>query len=290
MFQRFHSNPLFSPADLMPSGPGLEVMCAFNPAATLFKGRRLLVVRVAERAIAEPGCIATPIYDPTENAITRRNFHLDDPKLSIVDARTFLYDGHIYLTSLSHFRAVWSDDGETFVMDERPLLMPHGPYEEFGVEDARISCIEGIFHINYTAVSRHGVVTALARTADFKSFDRLGTIFGPDNKDVVLFHERVNGRYAAYHRPAVKHAGRLSIWFASSPNLLDWGRHEVVIGPRDGQWDGDRVGAGASPIRTDEGWLLLYHGADRDNHYCLGALLLDLERPWEVLARSIVPL
>jgi beta-1,2-mannobiose phosphorylase / 1,2-beta-oligomannan phosphorylase len=114
-------------------------------------------------------------------------------------------------------------------------------------------------------------------------------IFGPDNKDIAIFPEKIDGRYYTLHRPAVKHLGTLAIWLASSDNLLDWGRHRVVLTPRPGKWDGERVGGGASPIRTVEGWLELYHASDENTRYCTGALLLDLKQPWKVIARSEEP-
>lgn len=289
MIHRFADNPLFTPADLAPSRPGVEILCAFNPAATLFDGKRLILLRVAERAIPDPGCVATPVFDPESDEVRIEQFRLDDPDLEMSDPRMFTYKGEIYLTSLSHFRAATSEDGIHFTIDPGPTMFPEGPYEAYGIEDARIARIEGAFYLNYTAASSRGVVTALAKTCDFKTFERLGIIFGPDNKDVALFPEKIDGRYHALHRPAVKHAGMPSIWTASSENLLDWGRHEIVIGPRADRWDCERVGAGASPIKTPEGWLALYHAADHNTRYCLGALLLDLEKPWNVLARSKEP-
>jgi len=267
----------------------MEILCAFNPAATLFEGRRLLLLRVAERAIPEPGWIATPVCDPESGELTLRRFRLDDPDVVCVDPRVFTWRGEIFLTSLSHFRAATSEDGVRFTIDTGPTLFPRGPYERYGIEDARITPIDGAYYLNYTAVSERGVVTALARTSDFRSFERLGIIFGPDNKDVALFPERIDGRYQTFHRPAVKHAGLPSIWTASSENLLDWGRHQWVIGPRPQRWDCERVGAGAPPVRTPEGWLALYHAADHRTRYCLGALLLDAREPWKVIARSREP-
>lgn len=289
MIHRFSNNPLFKPSDLQPSRTDVEIMCAFNPAATLFNGQRLLLLRVAEKAIPGPGCVATPIFDPETGDVHIKQFRLDDPDVEISDPRFFTHKGTIYLTSLSHFRVATSDDGVHFTIDPKPSMFPEGPYETYGIEDARITRIDGGYYVNYTAVSNRGVVTTLAQTDDFKTFRRLGIIFSPDNKDVALFPEKINGRYQAFHRPAVRHAGAPSIWTASSPDLLDWGRHEFVIGPRDDSWDCERVGAGTSPIKTPEGWLALYHAADHDTRYCLGALLLDLEKPWKVIARSKEP-
>ncbi len=289
MVHRFSNNPLFTPSDLKPSRSNLEIIGVFNPAATLFEGKRLLMLRVAERAIPETGHVATPILDPKTGEVCIRQFRLNDPLLQMEDPRFFTYNGELFLTSLSHFRIAASEDGVNFTIDPHRTMLPHGSYEAFGIEDARITQLEGTFYINYTAVSSDGVVTALASTTDFKNFQRLGVIFGPDNKDVALFPEKINGRYHAFHRPAVKHAGLPSIWTASSDNLLDWGRHEIVISPRRGSWDCERVGASTSPVKTPEGWLSIYHAADHNTRYCLGALLLDLEKPWIVHARSQEP-
>ena len=166
---------------------------------------------------------------------------------------------------------------------------PATAYETFGVEDPRITRLGDDYYVSYSAISPRGVCTALAKTRDFRSFERLGLIFAPDNKDIAIFPERVDGRYYAFHRPATKHLGAPSIWLASSDNLLDWGRHEFVLGPRPGFWDSERVGCGAAPVRVPEGWLELYHGADHHTRYCTGAVLLDAERPWNVLARCSKP-
>ncbi len=286
---RFPRNPLFTPADIKPSRPDFEIMCVFNPGAVMFEGRRLLLLRVAEVPAREKGCIAIPVVDADSGETTIRRFRADDPEVSFTDPRFFTYRGEIYLTSLSHLRIATSEDGVKFNVETEPAIYPAGRYETFGVEDARITQLDGEFYVNYTAASPHGVVSALARTTDFRRFERLGLIFGPDNKDIALFPERINGRYYAFHRPSVKHCGLPSIWIASSNDLLDWGHHEFVAGPRLGSWDCERVGAGSPPIKTAEGWLAFYHAADHHTRYCLGAMLLDLEKPWRVLARPDKP-
>jgi predicted GH43/DUF377 family glycosyl hydrolase len=193
-----------------------------------------------------------------------------------------------YLTSLSHLRVATSQDGTNFTISPQPALTGSGVYETYGIEDARISRLEDGYYVNYTGVSALGVVTCLARTQDFKTFEKLGVIFGPDNKDVAIFPEKIGGRHYALHRPAVRHLGTLAIWLASSDNLLDWGRHRAIINPRLGKWDGERVGAGLTHSHP-EGWLELYHGCDQNTRYCTGALLLDPEKPWEVIGRSEEP-
>jgi predicted GH43/DUF377 family glycosyl hydrolase len=115
-------------------------------------------------------------------------------------------------------------------------------------------------------------------------------IFPPHNKDCALFEEQIDGKYYALHRPSSPELGGNYIWLAESPDLIHWGRHRCVAHSREGCWDSARVGAGAAPIRTPEGWLEVYHGATKENRYCLGALLLDLDEPWRVLARSETPI
>ena len=289
MIRRYPNNPLISPKDVKPSRPDFEVLCAFNPGATLFNGRKLLFVRVAERPIQEKGFISTVITDEISGGLKVLRFRLDDPDLDARDPRVIQYRGASYLTSLSHFRSATSEDGRNFTISSEPTLTGSGVYETYGVEDARIVRIEDVYYINYTGVSALGVVTCLARTNDFKTFDKLGVIFGPDNKDIAIFPEKIDGRYYTLHRPAVKHLGSLAIWLASSDNLLDWGRHRAVLTPRPGKWDCERVGGGAPPIRTAEGWLELYHASDENTRYCTGALLLDLKQPWKVIARAEEP-
>ena len=80
------------------------------------------------------------------------------------------------------------------------------------------------------------------------------------------------------------------MWLAESTDLLHWGNHLCVAHTRRGWWDCARIGAGAAPIRTADGWLEIYHGADDQQRYCLGAMLLDLHEPWRVLARSRDPI
>jgi predicted GH43/DUF377 family glycosyl hydrolase len=139
--------------------------------------------------------------------------------------------------------------------------------------------------------SRLGITTARLTTTDFKTFERHGTILHPDQKDVILFPEKIDGRYHALTRPMPGSFGRvLGIWVAASEDLEHWGGHQPVAEPRHGLWDEMRVGASLVPIRTQDGWLEIYHGADRMNRYGMGALLLDAGDPTKVLARTPRPI
>ena len=84
----------------------------------------------------------------------------------------------------------------------------------------------------------HLPATGLAVTRDLRTFQRRGMIFVPDNRDVTVFPEKVGGLYACYHRPCSGMFGRADMWFASSPDLIHWGNHQVVATTRPGMWDG----------------------------------------------------
>jgi beta-1,2-mannobiose phosphorylase / 1,2-beta-oligomannan phosphorylase len=288
---RFDANPLLTPADVKPSRPDWTVECLLNPGVFRFGSRTGLLIRVAERPPQEPGWLSTPFFDPeSRDGIRVLRISEDDPRLDYPDPRLFTYDGVTYLTTLSHLRIAWSDDGVHFKVDESPTLLGHGPHETFGVEDCRVSQIGMEYYLTYTAVSQRGVAVGAIRTLDWKHYDRLGLILPPHNKDCAIFEHKVGESFYCLHRPSgVVGLGGNFIWIARSPDLLHWGHHQCIAMTRHGGWDSVRVGAGASPIRTDKGWLELYHGADDQGIYCLGLLLMDLRDPYNVLARSREP-
>jgi predicted GH43/DUF377 family glycosyl hydrolase len=284
-------NPLIRPEDVRPSADGLEVMCAFNAGATTMGGETILLVRVAERPIPRDGTVSTAVMDPDRPGKLREvHVRRDAPDLDASDPRFFTWRGVFYLTSVSHLRLARSRDGRRFTLDREPAIAPADACEAYGCEDARITKLGAWYYVNYSSIAPTGVTTSLVRTRDFRAFERLGIMFAPDNKDIAIFPDKIGGSHACFHRPSAKQIGPPSMWLAFSDNLLDWGRHRYVMGPRDGAWDSERVGCGAAPIRTDRGWLEFYHGANHQVRYCVGAVLLDLEQPWKVLARSPAPL
>ena len=228
---------------------------------------------------------------------------IDLPGLDLHDRRTIRYrdprgahrgpdDGYAdHLAQISHLRVARSRDGIRFEVEAAPALAPDREIEEYGVEDPRVTRIDGRWYVTYVSVSRWGITTSLASTADFRTFERHGVIFLPDHKDVVLFPERVGGKYRALTRPMPRSFGMLiGIWTATSDDLTAWGGHAPICLPRPGRWDELRTGASAVPFRVREGWLELYHGVDHDSHYAIGGLLLDGGDPARVLARSPRPI
>jgi predicted GH43/DUF377 family glycosyl hydrolase len=287
--KRFPENPLLSPADIVPSQEGLQVACLLNPGVFQFDGKIWMIVRVAERPEQRGDAISFPIL--TETGVKIINIPIDDSELNAKDARVIKYKGVDYLTTLSHLRLVSSQEGRKFIEPEGySLLIGQGLLESFGIEDCRVSYIDGVYYLTYTAVSPNGVGVGLRTTRDWKNFQSRGMIFPPHNKDCAIFEEKINGMFFALHRPSSLEIGGNFIWIASSIDGIHWGNHQCILKTRESSWDSSRIGAGASPIKTEQGWLSIYHGANRDNQYCLGAFLMDLQDPSKVIARTLVPI
>ena len=288
---RSPDNPIIQPKDVKPSRSDFEVVGAFNAGVARFKDEIILLLRVAERPIStHPDVVLIGTYDAEQGDIVTKKFSKDDPDNDLSDPRLIFTPTETYLTSISHLRVARSKDGINFEIEDTPALSPANEYETFGIEDPRISFIDGTYYISYVAVCPAGITTCLASTKDFKSFERHGVIFCPENKDVVLLPERIDGKYYALHRPVSPLFNKQEVWIAESGDLVCWGNHRYVMSPRAGCWDDIKVGASAVPFKVEPGWLEIYHGADRNNRYCLGAVLLDAERPWKVIARADEPI
>jgi len=201
------------------------------------------------------------------------------------------------LRGLSHLTVARSRDGiSNWKIDLKPTFMPdpeNYPEELWGIEDPRITFIDELhqYLIAYTAYSRGGPLVSLARTKDFLTFERLGAVMPPEDKDAALFPVRFNGSWAMLHRPSST-GTRLGahIWISFSPDLRHWGEHRIVIRAREGGWwDANKIGLSPPPLQIPEGWLVLYHGVRRTGGgviYRLGLALLDLENPAKILRRG----
>ena len=172
--------------------------------------------------------------------------------------------------------------------------------ERLGVEDPRVTRIEDTYYITYTGASLYPCGerrpdllnpvpwrcrVGLLSTKDFITYRKHGCILPDmDNKDVVLFPEKINGKYVMLHRTFP------NMWIAYSEDLETWHDHKLLMRVQPGEWDSNRIGAGAPPIKTEYGWLNFYHGVDHKRVYRLGILLLDLEDPSKVIGRSVDPI
>ncbi len=196
----------------------------------------------------------------------------------------------------SIFTLAHSEDGYRFVVDPQPVMTPSetepfATYEACGIEDPRITLLDGTYYVMYTAFSHYGPRLALAKTENFREFERIALISEPVNKDGALFPRKINGRYARFDRPNVGSTG--NVWISYSEDLVHWGQSEVVMTTRPDHWDCSRIGASAPPIETEKGWLEIYHGvkeAAAGPIYRLGAVMLDLENPARVLGRAAIPI
>ena len=219
------------------------------------------------------------------------------PVETVHNAGAVKHDGRYVLLFRSHRRTgrsiiglADSDDGFDFRVHPEPFLEPandgaFAEYEEFGVEDCRICPIDGGYLLTYSAYSRHGVRIALARTKDFRQVERIALITQADLRNVVIFPEKFDGRYVRLDRPHSE-ISPWSIWISFSPDLVHWGDSKVVMKPVQYHWDEMKIGPGATPIKTDRGWLHIYHGVfpTMDGSvYRLGVALHDLKDPSRII-------
>jgi predicted GH43/DUF377 family glycosyl hydrolase len=240
--------------------------------------------------------------------------HPDNPILSVKDwpynansvfnAAAAEVDGKVVLLvrvedfrGISHFTVARSKDGvSNWHIDAKPTLRPDPtkhPEELWGIEDPRVTWLEQPqkWAVCYTAYSKGGPLVALATTDDFSSFDRLGPVMPPEDKDAALFPVQFDGLWVMLHRPVPKSSMLgAHIWISFSPDLRHWGSHQGVIHAREGGWwDANKIGLSAPPLETPQGWLILYHGVRSTasgSIYRLGLALLDHEKPTRVIRRS----
>ncbi len=194
----------------------------------------------------------------------------------------------------SHLCAARSANGiDGWQIDPKPTLYPdpeHYPEEQWGIEDPRITWLEGMgkFAVVYTAFSRGGPGVSLALTEDFHTFERLGMVMSPEDKDAALFPHTFGDCWALIHRP-VGFIGA-HMWISYSPDLRHWGQHKLMLeARRGGWWDANKIGLSAPPIKTPRGWLVFYHGVRHTasgSLYRLGLALFDLLDPGTCLKRS----
>lgn len=178
-----------------------------------------------------------------------------------------------------------SSDGVNFDRLPEPIFVPETEDESNGVEDPRLTIIDGKLQMLYTAWSPEAIQVARASTTDFRNWERHGIAFpGPDNKDAAIFPEKVNGRYAAFHRLPP------SMWIAYSDDMTHWDEYQEIMTPRPDAFDSLKLGAGGPPIETDEGWLVIYHGVDENLVYRLGVAMLDKDDPTRVIHRPTQPI
>ena len=205
----------------------------------------------------------------------------------------------------------FSDDGIKWNVEPEPVLDgksfgdQFAPGEVLRLYDPRITPMDGRFYVSFAIDTRHGVCGGFAVTDDFHHYEPLSIVV-PDNRNMVLFPEKINGNFVRLERPMPVYSrgrDRFDIWMSDSPDCVYWGKSRFVLGVEDVPFANDKIGPGAPPIKTDRGWLVIYHAVDLDpsrgkngwedkwqKRYCAGMVLLDLNDPSKVLGFYREPL
>lgn len=183
-----------------------------------------------------------------------------------------------------------SKDGVHWEFEKEPTAFVDEegkPFQPIYGYDPRLLEIEDTYYIIW-CTEFFGASIGLAKTKDFKTFTRLENPFLPFNRNAVLFPRKINGKYMMLSRPSDSgHTPFGDIFLSESPDLTYWGKHRHVMS-RGGGWESLKIGAGAAPIETSEGWLLFYHGAINTCNgyvYSVGGAILDIENPSKVKYR-----
>jgi len=263
--KRHRRNPIIEPR-----GDDWEALATFNPAAIKKDGKIYVFYRAVGDYFNYASSLGLAIFDEELNLVERK---------------------------------------------QEPVFGPDLKLWELSVEDPRITEIEGVYYMTYvttcTPAPPFGVRMkvglpkpeqafsrcAVAVSKDLDSFRRLGilTPYDAEERNLVLFPRRIDGKILALHRPANWVGGdygtdRPSIWLSfldELPGIMK--EHKLVLSPEE-KWEENKIGAGPPPVETEKGWLLIYHGVDDKNVYRVGAALLDLEKPWKVVAKTSKPI
>ena len=198
-----------------------------------------------------------------------------------------------------------SDNGIDWTVSDKPCFQLSD--EEINrVYDPRITVIDGVCYVCFAVGTKHGVRGGIARTDDFEKFDII-SLSTPDNRNMVLFPEKINGNFVRLERPMPVYCrdgkDRFDIWLSESPDLVYWGKSRLVMGVEDVPFANDKIGPAAQPIKTDKGWLTTFHAVELDpsrgkngwedswkKQYYAGIMLLDLNDPSKVIGKYDKPL
>jgi beta-1,2-mannobiose phosphorylase / 1,2-beta-oligomannan phosphorylase len=229
-----------------------------------------------------------PILTPTKNKWESKH---------VLNCGACKYKNKIYLLyraigedNISRFGLAVSKDGYT--IDERfpePIYEPKFEFEKRGVEDPRITKIGNTYYIVYSGFwdildgdNRTRII--LAKTRNFKNFKFSTVLRGENNKDGALFPKKFKGKHILIHRRMP------NIWIGYSEDFSKWENHKILMRVRENKWDSLRIGAGPPPVKTKQGWLMIYHGTDNNDVYRLGAAMLDIKNPAVILKRLDEPI
>ena len=214
--------------------------------------------------------------------------------------------GYIKGTSFegTNIGLAYSDDGYSWEVEPKPCFELQDE-EIIRVYDPRITVIEGRCYVCFAVDTKHGIRGGIAVTDDFENFEMLSMTV-PDNRNMVLFPERIGGKYVRLERPFPVYSrggkDRFDIWCSASPDMKYWGDSQLVLAVEEVPFCNDKLGPAAPPIKTEKGWLTTFHSVDIDTsrgkngwediwqkRYTAGLMLLDLENPSKVIGYTKKP-
>jgi beta-1,4-mannooligosaccharide/beta-1,4-mannosyl-N-acetylglucosamine phosphorylase len=244
-----------------------------------------------------PACCDSVIWRYSRNPVIPRN--ATPRSNSIFNSAVVPYQGRFAgvfrvddTRRVMNIHAGFSEDGLSWQIEPEPIQFQCDDPEVAAFQyryDPRVCWIEDRYYITWCN-GYHGPTIGVGYTYDFKTFYQLENAFLPFNRNGVLFPRKINGKYAMFSRPSDKgHTPFGDIFYSESPDMIHWGRHRWVFGAGGSPWNQTKIGAGPPPIETSEGWLLIYHGVLTSCNgfvYSFSAALLDLDKPWKVIARA----
>lgn len=267
VIKRYEGNPILSDKDCP-----FDCDLLFNAGVTKFKGKYIMVFR--------------------------NDYNYKE--------RFFGVNKNTYGTNLG---IAYSEDGIKWEVKEKPFFTMDSFKSPLNTEimrlyDPRLTVIEDKCYMCFAVDSRHGILGGIAEIDDsFESFKIL-SMSTPDNRNMVLFPEKINGLYARLERPfPIYGRGKCDLWISYSPDLKYWGDSDLVLGVEQVPFANDKVGPAAPPIKTSKGWLTTFHAVDTDNNrgkngwepkwpkrYTTGIMLLDLNNPSKIVGMYNEPL
>lgn len=201
-----------------------------------------------------------------------------------------------------------SDDGIHWDVLPKPFINQSDieTDEILRIYDPRLTVIDDVLYMCFAVDTNHGIHGGVGIIHDLERLEIL-SISAPDNRNMVLFPEKINGLYTRLERPFPVYSrggkDRFDIWYAQSPDLKFWGNNKLVLAVEDVPYANDKIGPAAPPVKTEKGWLTTFHSVDIDHtrgkngwsekwqkRYCAGIMLLDLEDPSKVIGMSKLPL
>jgi beta-1,2-mannobiose phosphorylase / 1,2-beta-oligomannan phosphorylase len=225
---------------------------------------------------------------------------LPEPSQCCFNSGAVRFKGEIVM-ALNTWDACWypkfyiarSKDGLSFRIEPKPFVdrtPDEYPYrgQPGGFFDTRITPLEGTHYITHNLASGLGGRIRLLRSDDFTKFEDLGFITGIDHRNCVIFPEKIGGDYVRLERPNGEGSTGGDIYLSRSPDLIHWGRTELVLQKGVRYWESHKLGPGAPPVKTDAGWLVIYHACRQHMNgimYNMGAMLLDLKNPAKVVGK-----